>query len=187
MIWSSKNFIQTYDNALSKKECEILVNQFEKSDKKFVGKTSGGYKPDQKKCMQLCVDLSDQNVVSTIVRPNLISCIEKYKKKYCDYLHYTSKWRYNNEASFQKYDGEEDGYKIWHCEHHPGESCNKRIMAWMFYVNDAKCGTEFYNSPTVKAKTGRCVIWPAFWTHIHKGVTPNIGLKYIITGWISYE
>ena len=183
----NSNFIQTYDSALSKKECEILVNQFEKSDKKFVGKTSVGYRPDQKKCMQLCIDLSDQNVVSTIVRPNLISCIEKYKKKYCDYLNHTSVWRYDNEASFQKYDGKEDGYKRWHCEHQPEEHTNKRIMAWMFYLNDAKCGTEFYNSPTIKAKRGRCVIWPAFWTHVHKGVTPNIGLKYIVTGWISYD
>ena len=182
------NFIEVYDNALSKRECEILVNQFEKSDKKFVGETSDGYKPDEKKCTQLCVDLSDHNVVSTIVKPNLISCIKKYKKKYREYVRHTSRWRYYNEASFQKYDGEEDGYKIWHCEHHPSpECCSKRIMAWMFYLNDAKCGTEFYGRPTIKAKRGRCVIWPAFWTHVHRGVTPNIGLKYIITGWNSYD
>ena len=60
-------------------------------------------------------------------------------------------------------------------------------MAWMFYLNDAKCGTEFLNYPTVQAKRGRCVIWPAFWTHVHKGQLPNIGLKYIVTGWISFE
>ena len=181
------NFIEIFNNALSKKECEILINQFEKSDEQFVGKTVDGYRLDEKKCTQLSVDLNDQSVISTIVKPNLVSCIRKYGKKYHDHLYHTSTWNLYHEASFQKYDGEEDGYKIWHCEHHPGETCNKRIMAWMFYLNDAKCGTEFYNSPTIKAKRGRCVIWPAFWTHIHKGVTPNIDLKYIITGWISYD
>ena len=181
------DFIEIYDDALSQKECEILINQFEKSDEQFVGETSGGYTPDQKKCMQLSVDLNDQSVISTIVKPNLCSHIKKYNEKYLDYLYYTSTWNFYHEASLQKYDGEKDGYKIWHCEHSPGEIYGKRIMAWMFYLNDAKCGTEFYDRPTIKAKRGRCVIWPAFWTHMHRGVTPNIGLKYIITGWNSYD
>ena len=71
---------------------------------------------------------------------------------------------------------------MWHCEH--GASNSNRILAWMFYLNDAKSGTEFMNYPTVQAKRGRCVIWPAFWTHVHKGA-PNKGLKYIATWWIS--
>ena len=39
------DFIEIYDNVLSKKECEILINQFEKSDEKDVGRTTGGYTP----------------------------------------------------------------------------------------------------------------------------------------------
>ena len=60
-------------------------------------------------------------------------------------------------------------------------------MAWMFYLNDAKSGTEFANYPTINAKMGRCVIWPSFWTHLHKGVIPNRGIKYIATGWFVYD
>mgnify|MGYP003117502213 FL=1 len=181
------NFIEVYDNALSKKECEILINQFEKSDKHFNGSTSLGYNPDIKKCMQLQLDLRDQSVISTIVKPNISSCIRQYREKYHLPLYYAHTWKLFNEAAFQKYDGKEDGYKVWHCEHCPQELYNKRIMAWMFYLNDAKCGTEFCDRPTIKAKRGRCVIWPAFWTHLHRGVIPNIGLKYIVTGWISYD
>ena len=181
------DFVEIYDNALSQKECEILINQFEKSDEQFAGRTSLGYDPDIKKCMQLQLDLRDQSVISTVVKPNLISCIRQYREKYHDHLYNTHCWNLFPEASFQKYDGKEDGYKVWHCEHQPGEIYGKRIMAWMFYLNDAKCGTEFCDRPTIKAKKGRCVMWPAFWTHIHRGVTPNIGLKYIITGWISYD
>ena len=29
-------------------------------------------------------------------------------------------------------------------------------------------------------------MWPAYWTHPHKGVTPNVGDKYIATGWLNY-
>ena len=181
------DFVEIYDHALSQKECEILINQFEKSDDQSAGTTSGGYKPEEKKCAQLSVNLNDRSVISTVVKPHLVSHIKQYNEKYRDYLYYTSTWNFYREALLQKYDGKEDGYKIWHCEHNSEKSCSKRIMAWMFYLNDAKCGTEFYDRPTIKAKRGRCVIWPAFWTHMHRGVTPNIGLKYIITGWISYD
>jgi len=186
------DYIEIYDHALSQKECEMLINQFEKSDEKFVGETTGGYTPEAKKCMQLCIDLNDRSIISTVIKPNLVSCITRYREKYHDNLLYISRWRLTHGASFQKYDGEEDGYKVWHCEHQtssddPRDDCSKRIMAWMFYLNDAKCGTEFYDRPTIKAKRGRCVIWPAFWTHLHRGVIPNIGLKYIVTGWISYD
>ena len=186
------DYIEIYDHALSQKECEILISQFEKSDEKFIGETWAGYEPDQKKCISVSVDLNDRSIISTILLPNLVSCITQYREKYQDNLHYISKWGLFYEASFQKYDGEEDGYKAWHCEHHSSsanitDDCSKRIMAWMFYLNDAKCGTEFYDRPTIKAKRGRCVIWPSFWTHLHRGVIPNIGLKYIVTGWISYD
>tara|TARA_Y100000004_G_scaffold130185_1_gene146844 strand:- start:47 stop:622 length:576 start_codon:yes stop_codon:yes gene_type:complete len=187
LFGKNPDFIKVYDNALSKRECEILINQFEKSDEKSVGSTSDGYKPDEKECMQFEIDLHDQSVISTIIKPNLGSCIGKYREKYHVHLLYTSTWKLFNKASFQKYDGKEDGYKIWHCEHGSNEENSRRILAWMFYLNDAKCGTEFYDRPTIKAKEGRCVIWPAFWTHTHRGVIPNKGLKYIITGWISYD
>ena len=35
---SDYSFIEIYDNALTKKECEILINQFEKSDQTSDGK-----------------------------------------------------------------------------------------------------------------------------------------------------
>ena len=57
-------------------------------------------------------------------------------------------------------------------------------LAWMVYLNDAASGTEFpYQEMIVEPKEGRTVIWPAGWTHPHKGVTPNEGIKYIATGW----
>ena len=88
--------------------------------------------------------------------------------------------------NFQKYDGEDDGYKEWHCEHGADDYSSRRILAWMFYLNNAKSGTEFKRYPTVQGKRGRCVIWPSAWTHIHRGVA-NKGLKYIATGWVSYD
>ena len=38
----------------------------------------------------------------------------------------------------------------------------------------------------VKAVQGSCLIFPSFWTHPHKGITPNKGDKYIISGWVDF-
>ena len=100
-------------------------------------------------------------------------------------LDFIQSWTFSKYYNIQKYENEDDGYKQWHCEHGMEENSN-RILAWMFYLNDAKCGTEFAYFPTVNAKAGRCVIWPAFWTHLHRGVIPNKGIKYIATGWYEY-
>ena len=95
-----------------------------------------------------------------------------------------SLWNVGPDYNIQKYI-EGEGYYIMHCEHDVPDL--NRIMAWMFYLNDAKCGTRFYY-PTrdVKAKRGRLVIWPASWTHPHSGITPNRGIKYIATGWFCF-
>ena len=182
------NYIEIYDNALNKKECDMLINYFEKSDK-FCGYTGKfGYNPDHKKCLQLpgtC--FSDNSRISTITRPLLVKCLNKYREKYSNLLSSIMEWKYNDNYSFQKYEAEDDGYKAWHTEHGAGEEASHRVLAWMMYLNDAKSGTEFMNYPTLRAKRGRCVVWPAGWTHVHRGVTPNKGLKYIITGWVSFN
>ncbi len=189
---SNSDYFGIYDNALSKKECEILINQFEKSPQTpGVVYTKGDVEPTVHRSEKSSIELngtkfSDHSVISRIILPRLTECIVKYKKTY-NMLDYTAQWRYWDHYNVQKYETEEDGFKIWHTEHGPDDLSSKRIMAGMFYLNDAKSGTEFMNYPTVRAKRGRCVIWPAFWTHVHRGELPNKGIKYLATGWISLE
>ena len=105
-------------------------------------------------------------------------CLKEYKQEYAmDKPLVSDAWKMHIA-------GAGEGYHNWHEEH--AGSNPYRVLAWMFYLNNAKSGTEFFNYPTVSAKMGRCVIWPAGWTHVHRGVTPNKGLKYIVTGWVSY-
>lgn len=80
------------------------------------------------------------------------------------------------------------GYHIWHCEA-DGRVTGNRILAWMLYLNDVEEGgeTEFlYQHKRVKPKTGTLVIWPAAFTHTHRGNPPLSNTKYIITGWIEF-
>lgn len=90
----------------------------------------------------------------------------------------------------QKYDRGVGNYNYWHCEVFPEAGRNDalhRSLLFMFYLNDVAEGghTEFYyQQRAVQPKAGRMVIAPAYFTHTHRGCTPQSGDKYILTSWI---
>jgi len=95
-------------------------------------------------------------------------------------------WQVRENISIQKYlPGE--GFRRWHYE----QGCqNKQVAArqlvFMTYLNDVPDGgTEFYfQNKTIKAEKGKTLIWPAGYTHTHRGQISEKHTKYIITGWI---
>ena len=186
---SNSDYFGIYDNALSKKECEIIINQFEKSEQ-GPGKIWRDGIIQEVSHLKKCMTLDDSNfddgsIITNIVGNQLAKFIKRYDQEQPQ-LRILSRWSLYQGYSIQKYETEDDGYKEWHAEAAGSGPPSNRILAWMFYLNNAKSGTEFMNYPTVRAKRGRCVIWPAGWTHVHRGA-PNKGLKYIVTGWITFE
>ena len=79
------------------------------------------------------------------------------------------------------------GYHIWHIETNSRKDIN-RVLVWTVYLNDDfEAGeTEFlYQQYRYKPSKGDVVIFPATFTHLHRGNPPIGGTKYIITGWIE--
>jgi hypothetical protein len=82
----------------------------------------------------------------------------------------------------------QEGYHIWHCEDSTRLTRN-RLLTFIMYLNDIEDGgeTEFlYLSKRVKPVAGRVVLWPAGFTHTHRGNPPLSQSKYIITGWVEF-
>ena len=188
----SNNQIGIYDNVLSEDQCKILINQFEKAEKRqgfaiisVNNNVHNSINYGVKKSLELKNSyFRDGTVISNIISTSLLPCVKDYKKEY-DALNYIDSWRMDDEYNFQKYDGEDDGYKEWHCDGGSLTTCH-RVLVWIFYLNDAKSGTDYMYYPAVKGKGGRCIIWPASWEYMHRSQLPNKGLKYIVTGWISF-
>ena len=64
-----------------------------------------------------------------------------------------------------------------------------RLLAFMTYLNDVEDGGSTFFSHydlDIKPQKGLTIIWPAEWTHAHKGNIINRGSKYIITGWLTF-
>ena len=187
------NHIKIYDNVLSKQKCNDIIEFFESNSNKIKGEigveyNTIGVQKNKKDSTDLLLNFSSprdqkETLINQYIKFVTLQNIRKYKKTF-PFLDEIFQWDIENGYNIQKFD-EGQGYYAMHCEN-PGD--NQRMLVWMIYLNNAKCGTRFYY-PTrdIRAKQGRLVIWPAGWTHPHSGITPNKGDKYIITGWYSHN
>ncbi len=109
---------------------------------------------------------------------------------------YISQWPFLKENSnmfeigvfnLQRYKAGQHFKKI-HTERFSVESLH-RVFVFMTYLNDVQEGGSTYFSHydlEIQPKKGLTLIWPAEWTHAHKGNILKSGNKYIITGWINF-
>ena len=64
-----------------------------------------------------------------------------------------------------------------------------RIFAFMTYLNDVQEGGATYFTHydlEIQPRKGLTLLWPAEWTHAHRGNVLKKGSKYIITGWLNF-
>ena len=77
----------------------------------------------------------------------------------------------------------------WHIDGGSHEFSQRQIVV-LWYLNDVPCPggeTEFlYQDIAVKPERGKMVLFPPFWTHEHRAVELQAGIKYIATTWIVF-
>jgi len=84
------------------------------------------------------------------------------------------------------------GYHVWHAEQGNGYF-SERVLVYMLYLNtltQEEAGeTEFlYQQRRIQPQENTMVLWPAAFTHTHRGNTVfGERSKYIVTGWFYYE
>ena len=82
------------------------------------------------------------------------------------------------------------GYHVWHCEQGVEDGAN-RAAVYSLYLNTIEDAgeTEFlYQKLRIPAKENTMVIWPAGFTHPHRGnAVYGDKAKYILTGWFYVD
>ena len=84
------------------------------------------------------------------------------------------------------------GYHVWHAEQGNGDHANRGLV-YMLYLNtldkEQAGETEFlYQQERYHPEENTMIIWPASYTHTHRGNTVfGNRSKYIITGWFHYD
>jgi hypothetical protein len=114
--------------------------------------------------------------------------VEEYIRQYSFCDHYAP-WKCIELINIQHY-APEGGYFTWHTERTNAQlPASVRHLVFMTYLNDVTDGGEtefYYQNLKVQPQKGKTLIWPADWTHTHRGITSATQDKYIITGWFSF-
>jgi len=182
------NFISVW-SALPPELCEDLI-EFHKTHSNLhragaIG--TGAIDERHKKSTDVTIEPVDLEKPGYEPFNDYLAALHECYRDYCDqwpflksYLTRTLVGAFN----FQKYEVGGHFSRI-HSERMEYSVLN-RILVWMTYLNDVEEGgeTEFpHFGLKIKPKAGKTIIWPAEWTHAHRGCPTISGQKYILTGW----
>lgn len=78
----------------------------------------------------------------------------------------------------------------WHVDSGPGEFSQRQLVA-IWYLNNLQGQggeTEFlFQELELRPRQGKLILFPPFWTHVHRGVPPATDTKYIATTWVCFS
>ena len=180
-------FIFEKHNALPVDVCNEMIRRFEQNvDEQYEGRIgqTAGKDRSIKKSTDLVVSGKPhwQDIDRELFR-SLGHAIQEFRETY----------------PFFKGPFKDSGYAIqrtrpgehyhWHIDGGSHEFSRRQLVA-VWYLNDvAGPGgeTEFsYQDLRIKPEAGKLLLFPPFWTHEHRGVTLEQGVKYIATTWAVF-
>ncbi len=172
--------------------CDELIDYFEsKEDKQRKGICSGGINTETKDSIDITIKPKE------ILLPGNEIFKKYFNELFLCQLDYVKQWPFINEISkkfeigsfnLQRYKPGQHFKKI-HTERSGIDSLH-RIFAFMTYLNNVEEGGSTYFKHydlEIQPQQGLTLIWPAEWTHAHKGNILKKGSKYIITGWLNFS
>lgn len=191
-----KDFIGIYDENVPVDLCNVFVENWEEGKKNqtiidMTKQNETGYWKNSPPLVRKD-EVAFVSPLSSTIYPRppveeyfqfLNGCFNCYAKRYNIEFHGPI---YNDVFKIHKVKKSE-GYHAWHYEKDNPNSMD-RILAYMTYLEVPKEGgeTEFlHQSLRIDPIVGRTLIWPAGFTHIHRGNPPLNGEKMYITGWFT--
>ncbi len=194
-----KNFVMTIDNMIDTKICDFIVGHMENLEEHYKSHTTiDNRKGRQDKQLPGTLFLTHLTGIQTAknlefggkIGEIFSDCLREGLEVYSSVMAEGLKLMINRsfidftEFKFQE-TAPSGGFHDWHYE--SASQLNKeRFLVWSIFLNDVEEGgeTEFlYHSMRVKAKKGSMLLFPAGFTHLHRGNPPISNTKYIATGW----
>ena len=185
-------FIGVYENAFTKEYCEKIIKYFDEMQQ--AGCTLNRQREGASKTQKDDDAFYGHNEINIQYSGQVFTELNTtfwkiYKEQYAPNFSVLIESGQHNNYSFKvQKTPVGGGYHIWHYESDSRDKCH-RLITWMIYLNDVEEGgeTEFlYQHMRLKPKQGTLVIWPASFTHTHRGNPPLSNEKYIITGWSEF-
>jgi len=166
------------ENYIDLSLCDKMVEEFQRQTGEWTNSARGYHL------------ISSENMESqsrSIYKQEIRQVLRRYVSVYADAFEGFASLTLEEPFNLQKYYPEHH-YSVWHCENNGQPAFKNRVLAFMTYLNDVEDGgeTEFmYQNMKVTPKKGKTLMWPAYFTHTHRGLPSKTETKYIVTGWVQ--
>ena len=199
-------FIKIYSKALPSDICKYFIDFFEKEHEKgntWKGVAGGGLKEKNKECTDLTLRWNqiEYEPYDSIEHLNVLSKYDdivdekilEYAKELDPFRE--SIWYDMNKIPLpqlgaplmHRYEPPNQGYHKYHTDWATRDGMSSyRMLVAMIYLNNVEEGgeTEFYHQKIkIKPEEGTLVIFPTYFTHLHRGNKPISNTKYIVNKW----
>lgn len=182
-----QSFVYTIDDALPAAFCEQLVRRFEAAvDEQYEGHIGQTVSTDRsvKRSTDLVVSGKEHwKDVDTELFQSLARAMRALTERHA---FFGGAFKDMGYAVQRTLPGE---YYHWHIDGGSHSFSHRQLVA-IWYLNDvAGPGgeTEFrYQDLKIVPRAGRLLLFPPFWTHEHRGVTLERGVKYLATTWVVF-
>ncbi len=181
------SFIFEKPDALPGFLCDNMVERFEQAkDEHYLGRIGQTFDEDRsiKKSTDLVVSGKEhwKDVDNNLFR-SLGLALQEFKQTY---EYFQGPFKDNGYAIQRTEVGE---HYHWHIDGGSHDFSQRQLVA-VWYLNDVPGPggeTEFlFQDVKVTPKKGKLILFPPFWTHEHRGVTLEKGVKYIATTWVVF-
>lgn len=187
MVNEQEDFIRIYSGGFPAEQSHQLVQKLKQLFSRGYGmsRVAAGQGPKTRRDDTQIWDVRDVDGSDhkDDVQPALVQCLGKYVEEF-DVLagHSLAGWWLKAQLTRKG-----EGYHVWHFESSTFFE-SKRVLAWTIYLNDDYEGGELeflYYGRRIKPAAGDVVIFPAAFTHAHRGNMVTRGDKLILTGWFE--
>ena len=173
--------------------CDELIAYFElNKNKQKIGVSGVGKNLDVKNSTDIRIAPKDMKLPGNEIFEeyfhNLYSCYQDYSTEW-PFLTTFAENLQISDFNLQRYQSGQHFQQL-HTERSSLETLH-RVFAWMTYLNDVDeedGGSTFFShyDLAIQPRKGLTLIWPAEWTHAHKGNVLKADNKYVITGWMTF-
>lgn len=193
-----KEFIGIYRDVYPEGYCQHLISEFERLVNSGAGSNrqrGEGAPKHHKNDMQLFLNFGVHTVAafnerkaSDVFFDGLQQCYDLYTEQFSS----LRDGKITGTSMKMQRTDPGGGYHLWHSEQGNGDYAN-RVLVYMLYLNsfgEQDGGeTEFlYQRMRLRPQTNTMILWPATFTHTHRGNTVlGNQSKYIVTGWFHYD
>ena len=178
-------FIDEYPGAVSDDLCAKIIDCFERDPARKPSRVvvaGGATAHEYRSGTQLALnrDSPEWEALFMAIVPALRSTMEQYMAKYRGIRELVEAEGLDCTVPMIERVDPGQGFD-WHYD--ATRTTTNRVAAGLLYLTSvAEAGeTEFDGGPKVKPERGKIVIFPPYWTHFHRGVTPARETKYVLS------